>query len=165
MTLIILLLSYVCICGIAYAVMRHLYVKNILTTLKAPKHKWLYYLLQCTWGLPANILGGILALYFLSCRKYCFKYKDVFCCGLKGDAGFSLGLFCFIPLRCSDSFKNHEFGHSIQNAYLGPLYFGVVAIPSAARFFWRALKQKLNKPVFTDYDAIWFEGQATKSGE
>jgi hypothetical protein len=145
--------------------MRHLYVKNILTTLKLPKQKWLYYLLQFTWGLPANIVGGIIALYFISCKRFCFQHKYNICCGLRGNAGFSLGIFNFVPLDASDSLKNHEFGHSVQNIYFGPFYFGMVGIPSVARFLWREIQQKRNKPLTTQYDDIWFEGQATKNGK
>lgn len=43
----------------------------------------------------------------------------------------------------------------------GPLFPFVIALPSAIRYHyqnWRSKKGLENKP----YDAIWFEGQATK---
>jgi len=59
--------------------------------------------------------------------------------------------------------RRHEFGHSLQNLIWGPLFPFVIAIPSAIRYNyqnWRSKKGLENK----DYDAIWFEGQATKWG-
>lgn len=40
----------------------------------------------------------------------------------------------------------------------------VVALPSVIRYWIREIQYKCKKPPKTDYDAIWFEGQATKSG-
>ena len=59
----------------------------------------------------------------------------------------------------------HESGHGIQNAIMGPLFIFLVAIPSAARYWYRELKfnrKGLTPP--TAYDAIWFEGSATYLG-
>ena len=59
--------------------------------------------------------------------------------------------------------RRHEFGHSLQNIIWGPLFPFVIAIPSAIRYHyqnWRSSKGLPNK----EYDAIWFEGQATRWG-
>ena len=59
--------------------------------------------------------------------------------------------------------RRHEFGHSFQNIIWGPLFPFVIAIPSAIRYHyqnWRSSKGLPNK----EYDAIWFEGQATRWG-
>lgn len=56
----------------------------------------------------------------------------------------------------------HEFGHSIQNTLLGPLYIFIVMIPSAIRYWIRTLKPK---SVYTAYDDIWFEDSATQCGK
>ena len=57
----------------------------------------------------------------------------------------------------------HEFGHSLQNLVWGPLFPFVVAIPSAIRYHYRNYRTKKGLEN-NDYDAIWFEGQATKWG-
>lgn len=55
--------------------------------------------------------------------------------------------------------RKHEFGHSIQNMFLGPLFPFVVAIPSAIRY-WLDYFGKLKK----DYYAVWFERTASTWG-
>ena len=57
--------------------------------------------------------------------------------------------------------RRHEFGHSLQNLIFGPLFPFLVAIPSAIRYHYQNYRSKKglsNK----EYDAIWFEGMATK---
>lgn len=161
----LILLFYIVIFGLAYIVMNYLYKQHKLEVLRAPNKTWLYYVLQFTWGLLANVFGAIVALYCLITRKTHFQYRGNLYFELKGNAGFSLGMFCFVPANCSNSLKNHEFGHSIQNIYFGPGYFVMVGIPSAARFLWREIQRKRHKPLTTQYDDIWFEGQATKIGK
>ena len=77
--------------------------------------------------------------------------------------GVSLGIFTFMCLESKERTLNHEFGHSIQNAIFGPFFIPLVAIPSFIRY------QKFNSNIKKgipneDYDAIWFEGSATKWG-
>lgn len=85
--------------------------------------------------------------------------------------GLSLGCFAF----CGDYSKTndywfqhtrrHEFGHSIQNAILGPFFIFIVALPSAIRYHYKNYRTKLGKVYSVDwYDSIWFEGTATKYG-
>ena len=56
--------------------------------------------------------------------------------------------------------KQHETGHTFQNALLGPLAIFLIFIPSAIRY-WLDVFGKLNSP----YDLIWFEGNASTVGE
>ena len=58
------------------------------------------------------------------------------------------------------STNNHEYGHTFQNAILGPFFIFIVAIPSAIRYWYREFSKKTQP----DYDAIWFEGSATEIG-
>ena len=128
------------------------------------KHKWLYYLLNFTWGLLANILGGLitLALSFIkpTIHKGCVKTSIGTWWG-----GFSLGIFYVRDRYSSDSVDYHEIGHSYQNAMYGVLWLFIVAIPSMIRYFYQVyIAPKLNKMV-NAYDLIWFEGSATTIGE
>jgi len=59
--------------------------------------------------------------------------------------------------------RRHEFGHSLQNLIWGPLFPFVIAIPSAIRYQYQNYRSRKGLPN-KDYDAIWFEGQATKWG-
>ena len=62
------------------------------------------------------------------------------------------------------STNSHEFGHSFQNAILGPLFIFIVAIPSAIRYWVMTFREKKGKSLKA-YDLIWFEGSATSIGE
>ena len=79
--------------------------------------------------------------------------------------GVSLGLFALCghyKINHPDFFdetRKHEFGHSLQNLFLGPFFIFVVAIPSAVRY-WLAYYGRLEE----DYYAIWFERTATDWG-
>ena len=55
--------------------------------------------------------------------------------------------------------KQHELGHTFQNAILGPFFIFLVSIPSAIRY-WLHRFNKLNH----DYDFAWFEGNASYFG-
>lgn len=141
-----------------------------------PISKLFFYFLSFTWGLPTTLVGLAVALFLrLKGKKpiiagYCIMFP------LDIDFGISLGVVIIAPKESILSLYNrdnkipaliydygiiaHEHGHSIQNAYLGLLFPFLVAIPSFIRFWWR----EWNKPK-TDYDAIWFEGSATKTGK
>lgn len=46
---------------------------------------------------------------------------------------------------------------------MGPLFIFIVAIPSACRYHYQNYRSSKGLPN-EDYDAIWFEGTATKWG-
>lgn len=143
------------------------------------KHKPLYYILNFTWGLLANIVGSLVFLCLLPWRLA--AKKNTFFGAVESDVafythsvgevryywGFSLGVFIFICMAGSNlqSLKAHEVGHTCQNAILGPLDLFVVEIPSAIRYWHRLSLERRGKALQTAYDDIWFEGSATKIGE
>ena len=123
-----------------------------------------YYILNLTWGLPMNIIGGIVALVLL-----CMGYKPkkfgtciYFVVG-KWWGGLNLGMFFITDAVQDEHTLKHEFGHSVQNAMYGVLFPFIVAIPSAVRYWVREYQSKRGKWL-EPYDAIWFEGQATALG-
>lgn len=63
-----------------------------------------------------------------------------------------------------DETRCHEFGHSIQNIILGPLFPFLVAIPSAIRYWYHRLNR--NKKQFPKdwYYKVWFEKYASLWG-
>lgn len=84
-------------------------------------------ILQYLWCLPQNLLGLLLLLYFGGEKR---SYEDItyyYNIGLMG--GLSLGNYIFLNNNRVASIK-HEYGHSIQNKYLGPLYLLVIGIPA-----------------------------------
>lgn len=128
-------------------------------------------MLSWTWGFLMSCIGLLAVLviklvgaftkteYKLKKHGYCY-YLSVG----KGWGGVNLGYFFITDARASDSTKWHEHGHAVQNCYLGLLMPFVVGIPSFIRY------QKFNAnirkgiPNKEDYDAIWFEGDATATG-
>ena len=131
------------------------------------KHKWLFYLISFTWGLPMTLIGCVVSLILLISRHKVYKFGNSWYFKV-GDnwGGVNLGI-CFICGESDDThhLKCHESGHGVQNLFMGFLFPFLVAIPSAIRYWYRELKyyRKCKEPK-TDYDNIWFEGQATKLG-
>ena len=135
------------------------------------KHPVLYYILNLTWGLPLTLLGYITTLVLLPWTIRIYKYHYIysvqtvlFSHGL--EWGFEMGTCFFTSMGAwtSNSLRCHEFGHTCQNALLGPFQIFLVWIPSMIRFWYRGrlLRKGIRSPI--TYDAIWFEGSATKIG-
>lgn len=124
----------------------------------------LFYLIQFTWGLPVNLVGLIL---FLCCRgrfrseRFC---NSVATCLPKLGGGFSIGVFLFIGASSTADCPGlcaHEYGHTIQCLLLGPLYWLVVALPSAV---WCHAFSGYRRKRGTPYDALYCERWATAWG-
>lgn len=121
-----------------------------------------FYLVQFTWGLPVNLVG--LAVYLCCRRRYqSGMFHNSVVTYLPGNrGGLSLGVFLFL----SGSWEHrglcaHEYGHTIQCLFLGPLYWVAVAIPSAAWYHFFAAYRKRHR---IPYDALYCERWATAWG-
>ena len=84
-----------------------------------------------TWELPQNLIGGAMSLIFRD------KAKNTMNDNTEGvfhhwryTSGLSLGIFRFVGYNASSDTMNHEYGHSRQSLYLGPLYLIVIGLPS-----------------------------------
>ena len=133
----------------------------------------LYWIWQLTWGalltIPGLLVTGFCIL-FLHGKPHKNGYSYIVEIG--GDwGGLELGgvaLCGGYTTKCPNEnwfqhTRRHEYGHNLQNLIWGPLFLFVIWIPSACRYHyqnWRTARGLENKP----YDAIWFEGQATKWG-
>lgn len=127
-----------------------------------------YWILSWTWGIIMTVIGFIAtkALNLLGCRteRNIYGYRTYFG---KGWGGVDLGPFCIVSKDSTQRTFNHEFGHSIQNCFLGPLFPFIVAIPSAVRYWYHRYKLEVEKvpyEMLPAYDSIWFEGTATDIG-
>lgn len=129
------------------------------------KHAWLYCLLNCTWGLPMTLIGALTTLVLLPFRRpKRFAYAWRFEFG-KTWGGVSLGMTFITDCLSITQLHCHEYGHTFQNAILGPFMPFVVAIPSMIRYWYRYLRyERKGLMPTTDYDAIWFEASATEIG-
>lgn len=106
---------------------------------KLPKalRGFMFFLIQWTWGLPQNLFGAFVSLFLRGER---FRYHGALVTVYRRSrlvdnrSGFSLGTFIFMPESWNEQERKHlvvhEYGHSVQSLFLGPLYFFVVAIPS-----------------------------------
>lgn len=125
------------------------------------KHKWLYYLLACTWGILLTLPGVLITLVLLICGKKPIPYYGIYYFEIGASwGGLEMGLMFLRDTTSWNEVNRHELGHSYQNAILGPFMPFLVSIPSAIRYWYQRLKKGPHKP----YDAIWFEGSATDIG-
>lgn len=127
-----------------------------------------FWALSLTWGLIMTLIGLITTLFLMCCgyrpkRNVYGWYTEIG----SNFGGLDLGPFCIVNTNPSRHLLNHEFGHAIQNCYLGPLFPFIVAIPSATRYWYREIVVRTGRKKAAElpsYDAIWFEGGATKLG-
>lgn len=136
--------------------------------MKPIKEKKIFYILSFTWGIIMTLIGLCAALYLLARGYKATKYGYCWCF-IKGMSwgGVSLGFIIIKSVNACNSTKNHEHGHAVQNCYFGPLHC-IFSLMSAIRYHYRNYVVKTGKKKsydLTDYDAFWFEDQATKVGE
>lgn len=146
-----------------------------ITVTEPPKGKknvlkdFFFYLIQWTWGLPVNLVGGIA---YLICTKILkrphskFGYANIVY--LPWNAGgLSMGLFIFIKDRkevnpWTYNTRIHEYGHTWQCLLLGPLYYIVIALPSV---IWCNCFEKYRKKNKISYYKLYCEAWANNWGQ
>ena len=127
--------------------------------------RFLFYLVQFTWGLPVNLFGGL--GYLILRKKFRHeRFKNAFVTYIPGNwGGVSLGLFIFIaegrPEGWERNTRIHEYGHTIQCLLLGPLYWFVIGIPSAV---WCNFFEGYRKKKGVSYYHLYCESWANKWG-
>lgn len=132
------------------------------------KHMWLWYLLNLTWGILYTLIGAFIALGLLITGHKPYKYKHVWCFEVGDNWGGLEGVFfIFVAKNMGGSWtqhtKEHEFGHSFQNALYGPFNIFLTLIPSASRYWYQVIRDKKHLPN-KPYDLAWFEESATDTG-
>lgn len=129
----------------------------------------IFYLVQFTWGILLNIFGILVALFMLLTfhKPHLFGPSIYFICKKAEGFGFEAGIFFVVGSDCEkDELIMHECGHGIQNMIFGIFTPFIISIPSMIRYWYREIKYyNKGKLPPTEYDAIWFEGQATRWGE
>ena len=120
------------------------------------------FILDWIWQLPQNLIGLIYAaiIYEEIVDKNYDKDRNYYIFLTKNSGGVSLGKFTFsyykaIDLDCSIA---HEYGHTKQSRYLGPLYLLVVGLPS---LIWALLHTSKTKRSYYDF---YTESWANKLG-
>lgn len=118
-----------------------------------------------TWEILQNIVGIIVKVIFRG--KFEFEYNGAKIHSWSRSDGVSLGSYIFVPTKdCKD--KNnvsktvkHEYGHTIQSSYLGPLYLFVIGLPS---FIWAGCFGDYRKKNNISYYSFYTEKWADKLG-
>jgi len=90
------------------------------------------------WQLPQNILGIILLLIYCP-KKYIIFRTSMVWYSDKFPGGISLGKYIIVNEKYwedNGDTELHEYGHSIQSMWLGPLYLFVIGIPSILWAAW-----------------------------
>ena len=127
-----------------------------------------FYLIQFTWGLLHNLVGIVLAIWMLVTKHKPYRCGPYIYFKAPELSGSIDGGIFYVAASSGASTNLHEMGHGLQNLCWGPLMVFVICIPSAVRFWWREWYWKHKYPVtgkaLPPYDAIWFEGQATRWG-
>ena len=144
----------------------------------------IFWVVSCTWGIIMTTIGAVatVSLNLIKVIGTWFGKELKIKTNLNGCSfitevggnwgGLELGAFALCGNYSEDNkdwfahTRKHEFGHAIQHLYMGPLFIFIVAIPSAARYWYKRIMQNNGKKFPNDwYDSIWFEGGATKTGE
>lgn len=129
----------------------------------------LFWFLSFTWGIICSLVGSIAAIILIVTGHKPKHFYGLICFETgKGWGGINLGPFFMVEKTSDESLKRHEAGHAVQNIILGPLMPFIIGIPSFIRAYYREYLIKSNKKTINElpeYDAIWFEGWATKIGE
>ncbi|MBQ3087651.1 MAG: hypothetical protein IKM24_11190 [Clostridia bacterium] len=128
--------------------------------------KFWFYFVQWTWGLPVNAVGGLVYLILKTKFRH-ERFCNAWITYIPGNwGGLSLGLFIFMAEGREEGWtKNtqiHEYGHTIQCLLLGPLYWFVVAIPSA---FWCNCMAKWRQKNNVSYYKLYCESWANNWGQ
>lgn len=112
--------------------------------------KPLYYVLNCTWGILMTGIGAVIALALMVAGHKPKRHAGSIYFNVgKSWGGAELGLFFLTDETDTESVKDHEFGHSLQNCLWGPLMPFVVCLPSAARYWLREFNTRQKKENFT----------------
>ena len=136
---------------------------------KNPRYYPLFWLLSLTWGALSTIPGLILAAGLMICGKKPQRVGPLLYFRIgKNWGGCELGAVFLRDTTSTEHVTWHEAGHSIQTLIFGLLMLPLISIPSFLRYHYRNLIRKLSPEKFSKlppYDAIWFEGWATRLGK
>lgn len=136
---------------------------------KNPRYYPLFWFLSLTWGALSTIPGLLFAAALLICGKKPERVGPLLCFRVgKNWGGCEMGAIFLRDTTSTEHVTWHEAGHSIQTLILGPLMLPLISIPSFLRYHYRNLVRKISPEKFKKmppYDAIWFEGWATRLGK
>ena len=117
--------------------------------------KTLLQILLYLWQLPQNLVGIIIKLFYKTDNTLLYKDKTIRVCS-KFPGGISLGNTLIVKKfpynKQTWNTVKHEWGHTRQSLYLGPLYLIVIGIPSLV---WAGIYDKTKDSYFSFYTERW----------
>ena len=124
--------------------------------IKSPKlFIFIYYLLNCSWGIIQNTLAFIIFLFLILTKKRnIYFYNGAIVCEIESNYSCGLGIFIFLGTKNIHNKQYlliHEYGHTIQSLILGPLFIPIIAIPSIIWALTPLLKRYRNRKRFSYY--------------
>ena len=122
--------------------------------------KILFWIWQWTWGFPQTLVGFIV---FLVCRQRPHStYRGCVVTHWKKRGSMGMGMFLILGSD-EPQVRVHEFGHSVQSVFLGPLFLPVMGIPS---FLWCNIPyfQRMRKEKGVSYYRFYPESTANRLG-
>lgn len=137
----------------------------------------LYWLIQCTWGLPQTLLG--LFLLLLHRNDEHFLFHGALVTRWQGRSSMSVGPFVFLTAdpfftdkftgqytkeELTDRLLVHEYGHTIQSLTLGPLYLIIIGVGSTI-WGWLPSLNRMRREKQISYFAFFTESWANRWGE
>ena len=123
---------------------------------------FLYRFLQWTWGIVQTLIGAFLYLIYRDHEH--FEYHGSIVTLWERRESVSLGMFIFLDQHAPEHILVHEYGHTIQSLYSGPLYLLIFGIPS---FLWCNLHpvQRYRRRNHIYYFTFYPERLANRLGE
>jgi hypothetical protein len=124
------------------------------------------------WEFPQNALG-VGKLAFEGARRNVKRVeldRERILVELDGGAAVSLGLFVFWTRRdnryvpVGPENRDHEYGHTLQSRWLGPLYLPLVGVPSTLRVVYAVAFRELTGRRWPGYYAGYPERWADALG-
>jgi hypothetical protein len=123
------------------------------------------------WEQPQTALGAVLLFLQWACRLVDrVERGDGRVIIATRGGGVSLGVFVFYNGRESRWFyprsgtREHEYGHTFQSRWLGPLYLPVVGVPSFLRGLYAIAYREISGKRWRGYFDGWPEKQADRLG-
>lgn len=111
--------------------------------------------LKYIWQLPQNIIALIYLSYLIVENQIpaITKYKEIKVYTKYSSGSVTLGNYIFISSKATENTIKHEYGHTRQSLYLGPLYLIIIGIPSI-------LWAMIHKTIAPDKSYNWFYTEA-----
>lgn len=126
--------------------------------------KFLFWFIQCTWGILQTLVGVILLLVMsdkiIDCKLH-RKASASIVLNSRLHGAVSLGAFIICFYEPDEETLNHEYGHCIQSLILGPLYLIAIGLPS---IIWNACFKTYRKTHNISYYSFYTEKWANKLG-